>query len=118
MPDKGSGLIAGGIGLGVGSYFVTALLGAIAIDKGRNADDRDRGKAMMIPIAGPFIAIGKTDSAVRRFGLATSGSMQLAAIGLLIAGAIKHARYKEAKRWSVAAMPTATGGRASLAVRF
>jgi hypothetical protein len=118
LPDQGTGLIVGGLGLGTITYFVTALMGAVAIDKARTTDDKTRGKYMMIPFAGPFMAIPKTDSAVRRFGLATSGTVQVAALAILVVGGIKHARYREAKRWSMAAAPSGTGGNLTVHVRF
>jgi hypothetical protein len=112
---KGTTLIASGLALSGATFFFSALSGAITIDKARDraqpddpltpaneahATDRDRkrGQLLMVPIAGPFLAMKHTDSAVQQFGNAFNGTLQITGIVLAIAGVVQRSRYNQAKR--------------------
>lgn len=132
---KGTTLIASGLALSGATYFFSALSGAITIDKARDkaqpddpltpaneahATDRERkrGQLLMVPIAGPFLAMKHTDSAVQQFGNAFNGTLQVTGIVLAIAGFVQRSRYKQAKRWGLAAGPGPDGARISFDMRF
>lgn len=80
------GLIIGGaVTLGA-TYLVTAFVGAVASDflkaEGSNTDVGP----LFLPVAGPFLEIGQTDSAIARFYLALSGLGQTAGAIMLFYG--------------------------------
>ncbi|MEO8841345.1 MAG: hypothetical protein ABI591_31905 [Kofleriaceae bacterium] len=76
-------LIGGGVSLGV-SYGISALTAAIGQDVGDNG--RNEVAAMWIPVAGPFIQMGETDSATARVFLAGLGAAQVAGAVMLYYG--------------------------------
>ena len=80
------GLIIGGaVTLGA-TYLATAFIGAVAADfikaEGSNTDV----SPLYVPIAGPFLELGQTDSAVARFYLTVSGLGQSAGALMLLYG--------------------------------
>jgi hypothetical protein len=80
------GLIIGGaVTLGA-TYLATAFIGAVASDflkaEGSNTDVAP----LFLPVAGPFLEIGQTDSAIARFYLALSGLGQTAGAIMLFYG--------------------------------
>jgi hypothetical protein len=132
---KGTPLIAAGVSITAGTYLLTALFGSIAIDKARKSATSDnpltpdnearptdrarkRGKAMMIPIAGPFVAMRHTDSVARRYGLALNGAIQITGVVLTLVGAVQQSRYRQAKRWGLVAASGPDGAHVAVDVRF
>ena len=79
-------LIGGGVTLGV-SYGYSVLLAAIGSDLASWSDDgRNELAAMWIPVAGPFIQMAQTDSALFRLTLAGFGIAQTTGAVLLYYG--------------------------------
>lgn len=101
-PSDSRQTISTGFGLFGASYVITAILGGVTydgklrcVDKGDPPRDCRRfGAALMIPAVGPFIAIGETSSEARIIGVVWSGVLQLAGLGLGIAGAVKYGRER------------------------
>jgi hypothetical protein len=76
-------LIGGGVTFGV-SYGISLLSAAIGEDtKGGGKND---AAAMAIPVAGPFLEMGQTDSATLRLFLAGLGAAQVAGAVMLYYG--------------------------------
>jgi len=109
----GRGLLAGGISLAGTTYLVSSLSGALAADLGSPM----WGRSMMIPVAGPFIATGFTDTYTGAWFTAALGVAQAAGVVMTIVGASRHRRYRRSQV-SMAAAPTRGGGHAALTVRF
>jgi hypothetical protein len=132
MPKKGTPLIALGLTITGGVWLMSTLAGAITIDKARdkakasqiagepNPFDRDRkrGAALMIPVAGPFMAMPHTDSVTRKYGLALNGSLQIAGLVVALVGIVEQSQYRRARRFGVAAVPDPEGARIAVDVRF
>jgi hypothetical protein len=106
-------VLGGSLALGY-AYICTSLAGAIAIDKAKRAGhddpltievehgvDRRRrafGRALLVPVAGPFLALGYTDSALRRWAAAFAGGAQLLGVAMIAAGVIAGGRERRARR--------------------
>ena len=88
---RGKGMMVGGwTMLGV-SYVFTSLTGAIMADLCKStAPCRRVGYYMLIPVAGPFIAIGPAESATAKIFLGFTGAIQAAG---LIMGIVGTAQY-------------------------
>lgn len=123
-------IIAGAVSFGV-FYFFTSLAGAVAIDKARDGrtdpitghhsiDKRklNYGRGMLIPVAGPFIAMGYTDSAKQRWAAVLTGSVQAAGAVLVLAGMVRNARLRRWERMQVGAGYTPGGAGVSISGRF
>lgn len=132
-PSKGDGkdLIVIGLSTFGAFYLFTSLAGAVIIDNTRDkkyddygeprATDTKRlnyGRALLVPVAGPFIGMRYTDSAKERWGLALTGSVQVAGVIMTAVGLIRHARTKRAQRFGVGGGMAAGGGVVSLSGRF
>jgi len=80
------GLIIGGaVTLGA-TYLATTFIGAVAAEFDK-AEGRDTNIApVFLPVAGPFLEIGETDSPFARFCLAVSGAGQVAGAVMLLYG--------------------------------
>jgi hypothetical protein len=129
--DDGKDLLAVGLSTFGAFYFFTSLAGAVIID---NARDRGRdeygelrpmntkrvnyGRALLVPVAGPFIGIRYTDSAKERWGAALTGSVQVAGVIMTAVGLVRHARAKRAQRFDVGAGMAAGGGVLSISGKF
>ncbi len=114
-------------------YLFTSFAGAVIIDKAKDRrdnplteedergsalDDEQRGKALLVPFAGPFLAMRFTDSAKRRYGLAFNGSIQLVGLTLALVGAVRERRHQRAKRWGVSANAGPDGAQLGMRMRF
>jgi hypothetical protein len=123
-------IIAGSVSAGL-FYFFTSLGGAVAIDKARDGhvdpltgkrtiDHRklNYGRGLLIPVAGPFIAMGYTDSARQRWAAVMTGSVQVAGTVLVLAGMIRNARARRWDRMRVGAGFAQGGATVSLSGRF
>lgn len=88
-------MIAGYSVFGI-SYLITAGFGALAIDTG----DPEIGRPLLIPVAGPFIAAARLDSATAGFALGFVGVMQLATLGMGIGGTVLFAKARRQSRVS------------------
>ncbi len=76
-------LIGGGVTLGV-SYGISAIVAAVGEDI--NDSGRNEVASMWIPVAGPFLQIGHTDSATARVFLVGLGGAQVAGAVMLYYG--------------------------------
>jgi hypothetical protein len=95
-PNRGLGMAISGFSIFGVSYLITAGIGAVAIDAG----DPEVGRPLMIPIAGPFIAAARLDSATAGFGLGFVGIIQAATLGMGIAGSVMLAKARKNSRVS------------------
>lgn len=130
-------LIAGLSGF-AGVYLLTAYAGAATIDKARelsrgdsydpygNPDPgrdgkmtRNRGRALLIPVAGPFIAMHFTNSARRKYWQAVNGSLQAGSLAMAIIGSRMYAKHRRAKRRAqVTASASPEGAQVGMSMRF
>jgi hypothetical protein len=77
-------LVGGAVTLGV-SYGLSAFVAAIGEDSGRSSG-KNEVAALWIPVAGPFVQLGQTDSATAKFFLVGLGGAQLAGAIMLYYG--------------------------------
>jgi hypothetical protein len=138
-PTRRRALMVGGWSLLAGSYLFTALIGAVVSDTKQWAcPEQERcnriGTYMLIPVAGPFIAIGPSESAVGSFFLGFAGIAQTAGLIMGIAGtaqfvadgrrqqqmALNADGFRLSKRLRINAAPTARydGGMLRFNYRF
>jgi len=120
QPSRRRGLMIGGWTLFAGSYLFTALIGAAVSDSKRWAcAEQERcnriGTYMLIPVAGPFIAIGPSESAVGSFFLGLTGIAQTAGLIMGIAGTAQY--VADGRRQQMAAL-NADGFRLSRRLRI
>ncbi len=131
-------LLVAGLSGFAGVYLLTAYAGAAAIDKARDisrSDDydsygnldpgrdgkmtRNRGRALLIPVAGPFIAMRFTNSARRKYWQAVNGSLQVGSLAMAIIGSRMYAQHRRAKRRAqVTASASPEGAHVGMAMRF
>ncbi|HEX3473827.1 MAG TPA: hypothetical protein VHT91_02235 [Kofleriaceae bacterium] len=80
------GLIIGGaVTLGA-TYLATAFIGAVASDLLKAEGSNTSVAPVFLPVAGPFLEIAQTDSAIARFYLTVSGLGQTAGAIMLLYG--------------------------------
>ena len=123
-------LLAVGLGGFAALYGLTAYAGAATIDKARDVGrsdwtDRDgkmtrnRGRALLIPVAGPFIAMHFTNSARRKYWQAVNGGLQAGSLAMAIIGARMYNQHRKAKRRAqFTASASAEGAQVGMAMRF
>lgn len=119
-------------------YLFTAYTGAATIDKARelsrgdsydpygNPDPgrdgkmtRNRGRALLIPVAGPFIAMRFTNSARRKYWQAVNGGLQAGSLAMAIIGSRLYAKHRRAKRRAqVTASASPEGAQVGMSMRF
>ncbi len=111
---RGLGLTIGGFSMFGSVYLITALAGVIVIDVGRQPRV---GKALLIPVGGPFAGFAALDfgnhdrflgNFFGGFGMVFSGILQLAGLGMGIAGAAMLGRSRAEAR--MARLSAAPGG--------
>ena len=129
---EGNDLIAAGLASFGGFYFFTSLAGAVIIDKARDRktdaytgekqelDTRrlNYGRALLVPVAGPFIGLAYTSSAKERWAAALTGAVQVTGVVLTMVGLTQKARARRAQRYSVGAQVAAGTAMLSLGGRF
>src|SRR5688500_7079928 len=116
-PKPSRGLLVAGFSIGGVAYLTTSLAGALAIDRARDFTDdplteedesqrgdrrRAFGFALLVPVAGPFVAIPRADTAMRAWAAGISGVAQAAALGLTIAGLVRRSASRRAHRLAFA----------------
>ncbi len=123
-------LLAVGLGGFAALYGLTAYAGAATIDKARDLGrsdwtDRDgkmtrnRGRALLIPVAGPFIAMHFTNSARRKYWQAVNGGLQAGSLAMAVIGARMYNQHRKAKRRAqFTASASAEGAQVGMAMRF
>ncbi len=91
--NSGLGMTISGFTMFGTSYLISALIGTISIDYANSVDGSGKyGRRMLIPIAGPFMAIPRSDSATGGMFTALLGIIQVGGFVLGTAGAIKYGR--------------------------
>lgn len=96
--NRGLGLMIAGISVFSFSYLMTVVAGVVLID----SNNENVGRPLLIPVAGPFMAIGRTGSATAGLGLGFAGIAQLAGLGMGIGGGVVFARSRSQARLSFA----------------
>ncbi len=93
--NSGLGMTISGFTMFGTSYLISALIGTISIDYANSVGGSGKyGRRMLIPIAGPFMAIPRADSATGGLFTAFLGVVQVGGFVLGTAGAIKFGRAK------------------------
>jgi hypothetical protein len=105
--NRGLGLMIAGVSVFSFSYLMSVVAGVVLID----ANSEEVGRPLLIPVAGPFIGIGRTGSATAGLGLGLAGVAQLAGFGMAVGGGVMFAR----SRRQAAQLSFAPGG---LRLRF
>jgi hypothetical protein len=91
--NSGIGMTISGYTLFGTSYLISALIGTISIDYARDIGGTGTyGRRMLIPLAGPFMAIPRADSATGGLFTGFVGVVQVAGFVLGTAGAIRIGR--------------------------
>lgn len=133
-------LLVAGLSGFAGVYLLTAYAGAAAIDKARdirrNQDSydyygeptttgrtgnmtRNRGRALLIPVAGPFIAMHFTNSSRRKYWQAVNGTLQAGSLAMALIGSRMYAKHRRAKRRAqVTASASPEGAQVGMSMRF
>jgi hypothetical protein len=78
-------IIAGSVTLGA-TYIVSTLVGAIGEDLRRSGSTETDMSAMFVPVFGPFVQAGRSETYVAKFWLTTLGAGQTAGAIMLIYG--------------------------------
>jgi hypothetical protein len=99
--NSGIGMTISGYTMFGTSYLISALIGTISLDYAADVGGTGRyGRRMLIPIAGPFLAIPRADSATGGLFTGFLGVIQVAGFALGTAGAIKLGRANRQLRLS------------------
>lgn len=116
----GLGMTISGFSMFGISYLGSALVGAMAYDLGDDRASRAYGRRMMIPVGGPFAAAGQSSSLTIGILTGMAGAVQVAGLGLGIAGGVLLGREKAQRSATLAfgATPTRGGGHFSATLRF
>jgi hypothetical protein len=104
-------------------YGASVLIGALSIDFARDDDNerqRQYGRRMMIPLAGPFAAAPVSRSATLGVLTVAAGLGQLLGLSMGIAGAVKLREFPNPNKpkFAFGAMPTRGGAHMGLSLRF
>lgn len=130
LDKRAEPLLAVGLGGFAALYGLTAYAGAATIDEARDIgrgdwSDRDgkmtrnRGRALLIPVAGPFIAMHFTNSARRKYWQVVNGGLQAGSLAMAIIGARMYNQHRKAKRRTqFTASASAEGAQVGMAMRF
>lgn len=78
-------IVGGAVTFGV-VYGLSALVAAAGDDAARSSDRSSEVAALWIPVAGPFLQMGQTDSSTGKFFFASVGAAQLAGALMLYYG--------------------------------
>ncbi len=134
-PKRRKGMMIAGWSLLAGSYIFTAVVGAVISDAKSLCGDPERcrrlGNYMLIPVAGPFMAIGPSQTATGSATLGFVGLVQTAGLIMGIAGTVMFVADGKAhrqafnrdglrlgKRLRLQAGPTYDGASMGLRYRF
>lgn len=112
-------MTAGGFAGLLGVYVLTSLVGVIVADV---KDDNPRlhryGRRLLIPVAGPWIAISDTRSATAAWFTGFSGVLQAAGLVLGMVGAIRLGTHRAKTRLAFDGSMHPGGGRLGVTLRF
>jgi len=112
-------MIAGGYASFLGVYFVTSLVGVIMADVRHDNERLHRyGRRLMIPLAGPWMAVGDARSATGAWATGFSGVFQAAGLVLGTVGAIRLGVYRSQTRLSFGGGTMPGGGQGMITLRF
>jgi len=130
LDSRAEPLLAAGLSTFAGVYLLTAYVGAATIDKAREIGrsdwgdsdgemTRNRGRALLIPVAGPFIAMHFTNSARRKYWQAVNGGLQVGSLAMAVIGARMYAKHRRAeRRTQVTASASPEGAQLGMSMRF
>src|SRR5690606_2174363 len=91
--NSGIGMTISGYTIFGTSYLISALIGTISIDYARDVGGTGTyGRRMLIPVAGPFMAIPRADSATGGLFTGLLGVVQVTGFVLGTAGAVRLGR--------------------------
>lgn len=110
--EAGIGLLAAGLGTLGATTLTMGIVGGVAL---RRAPGDPFWRRMLIPVGGGFAAMPETESYSAKWHSAVVGTLQVAAVGLTVAGTAIMLRTRPL---SVTGFPTPGGARISFAVRF
>ncbi len=97
----GLGMTISGFTMFGTSYLISALVGTISLDLAADVGGSGKyGRRMLIPVAGPFMAIPRSDTATGGMFTALLGVIQIGGLVLGTAGAIKYSRANRQLRLS------------------
>lgn len=110
-------IVGGGVTFGV-VYGLSALVAAAGDDTARRDGTSNEVGALWIPVAGPFLQMGQTDSAVGKFFLASVGGAQLAGALMLYYGLTskEHVLVRNDLVGSLTVAPLAGNGASGMAL--
>ncbi|MBK6918357.1 MAG: hypothetical protein IPH07_13255 [Deltaproteobacteria bacterium] len=122
------GMIVGGAVMFTLVYGFTALGGAVAIDRARksrppgspapHAGREAYGRALLVPLVGPFLAMPRTHSATDRWLDAAAGVLQLGGAVFTLVGVAQARRIRMFERFRMSAGMQAGGAQLSFSGRF
>lgn len=99
--NSGIGMTISGFTMFGSSYLISALIGTISLDYARDVGGTGTyGRRMLIPVAGPFMAIPRADSATGGLFTGLLGVVQVGGLVLGTAGAIRIGRANRGLRLS------------------
>ena len=115
-------MISGWTTLGV-AYGSSILVGAIAIDLGRDRDDPRTvryGSRMFIPLGGPIAAAVESRSVTWALVTAGASAAQIVGLSLGVTGTVRLRKYPnpDEPQFDVAFLPAREGGTAMMRLRF
>src|SRR5690606_26933723 len=91
--NSGLGMTISGYTIFGTSYLISALVGTISLDLAADVGGTGTyGRRVLIPVAGPFVAIPRADSATGGLFAGSLGVIQVGGFVLGTAGAIKLGR--------------------------
>ena len=108
-PQPRRTLMIAGVSVLLASYGVAVISGAALVD---SDCCEDVGWALLIPVAGPYIAAGVADDG--KGLLVLLGTIQVVGLGLTVGGAVQYALTKNAARTSGLSFKLPRGGDLSL----
>lgn len=115
-------MISGWTTLGV-AYGSSILVGAIAVDLGRDRDDPRTvryGSRMFIPLGGPIAAAVESRSVTWALVTAGASAAQIVGLSLGVTGTVRLRKYPnpDEPQFDVALLPAREGGTAVMRLRF
>lgn len=110
-------LVGGAVTFGV-VYGLSAFVAAIGDDEARNGGRTNEVASLWIPVAGPFLQMGQTDSSTGKFFFASVGAAQLAGALMLYYGLTskEHVLVRNDLVGSLTVAPIAGNGASGMAL--
>jgi hypothetical protein len=127
--NRGMGMTVAGFTIFGSFYLISAAMGTMAIDNAfafdwETPDEWEAkrretfGKRLVIPVAGPFLAVPHAGSATGGLATAMLGVAQIAGLTLGTLGAVRLAKARRQHRFAMGIAPTPEGTTMSMSLRF